>query len=144
MGLQFESKNVKIDELMRQIKTSEFILMKQLTLKALFISAIAAMSMNTQAADDVYGQCIADAENVISVAKKDGSTAAMAIEQKTEVAACMAELTKIEAKYGDKTVGVNPSSVMTPEDRAAWAKLFDAIDAKQYKGVPFLQASYYR
>ncbi|WP_040725425.1 hypothetical protein [Thiomicrorhabdus sp. Kp2] len=118
--------------------------MKQLTLKALFISAIAAMSMNTQAADDVYGQCISDAENIISIAKKEGSTAARAFEQKTDVATCMAELAKIEAKYGDKTIGVNPSSVMTPEDRAKWAKLFDAVDAKQFKGVPFLQASYYR
>jgi ABC-type transporter MlaC component len=118
--------------------------MKNLTLKALFVSAIAAMTMNVQAADDVYGQCIADAENVIATAKKDGSTAAQALEQKTDVATCMAELAKIEAKYGDKTVGLNPSSVMTPEDRAAWSKLFDAIDAKQFKGVPFLQASYYR
>jgi len=118
--------------------------MKQLTLKALFISAVAAMSMNVQAADDVYSQCIADGETVISIAKKDGSEAAMAHEQKTEVSACMAELSKIEAKYGDKTKGVNPSSVMTPEDRAKWAKLFDAVDAKNYKGVPFLQAVYYR
>jgi len=118
--------------------------MKNLTLKALFISAIAAMSMNAQAADDVYSQCITDAENIIATALKEGSTAAQALEQKTEVAACMAELTKIEAKYGDKTVGVNPSSVMTPEDRAKWAKLFDAVDAKQYKGVRYLQATYYR
>ena len=118
--------------------------MKKLTLKALFISAIAAMSMNAQAADDVYGQCISDAENVIATALKDGATAARALEQKTEISACMAELAKIEAKYGDKTVGVNPSSVMTPEDRAKWAKLFDAVDAKGFKGVPYLQAAYYR
>ncbi len=118
--------------------------MKQLTLKALFISAVAAFSMNVQAADDVYGQCIADAEKLIEIGKAEGATAAREYEQKTTVEQCMAELAKIEAKYGDKTKGVNPSSVMTPEDRAAWAKLFDAVDAKKYKGVPFLQAVYYR
>jgi len=118
--------------------------MKQLTLKALFVSAIAVMSMNAQAADDVYNQCISDAENIIATAKKDGGTAARKIKQKTDVATCMGELSKIEAKYGDKTIAKNPSYVMTPDDRAKWAKLFDAIDAKQYKGVRFLQASYYR
>ena len=118
--------------------------MKQLTIKALFVSAVAALSMNVHAADDVYGQCIADAEKVIEIGKKDGGNAAREYEQKTTVEACMAELSKIEAKYGDKTKAVNPSSVMTPEDRAKWAKLFDAIDAKKYKGVRYLQAVYYR
>lgn len=117
--------------------------MKNLTLKALLISAVAAMSMNVQA-EDVYGQCINDAENVIAMAVKEGTTAARALEQKTDVEACMAELSKIEAKYGDKTKGVNPSSVMTPEDRAKWSALFDAVDAKKFKGVRYLQAAYYR
>jgi len=118
--------------------------MKQLTLKALFISAVAAFSMNVQAADDVYGQCIADAEKIIELGTKAGATAAREYEQKTSVNACHKELNKIEAKYGDKTIGLNPHSVMTPEDRTKWAKLFDAIDAKQYMGVPYLQAVYYR
>ncbi|NPA72256.1 MAG: hypothetical protein GXO35_05445 [Gammaproteobacteria bacterium] len=118
--------------------------MKNLTLKALLISAVAAMSINVQAAETTYDQCVADGENVIASAVKSGSEAAEAFEQKTDVATCMAELTKIEAKYGDKTKGVNPSSVMTPEDRAAWSKLFDSIDAKQFKGVRYLQATYYR
>ncbi len=118
--------------------------MKNLTLKALFISAIAAFSMNAQAEASVYDQCIADSEDLIALAVKEGSTAARAFEQKTEVAACMAELTAIEEKYGDKTKGVNPSSVMTPEDRKKWSALFDAIDTKNYKGVRYMQATYYR
>ncbi|WP_373017873.1 hypothetical protein [Thiomicrorhabdus sp.] len=118
--------------------------MKHLTLKALFISAFAAVSLNVQAADDTYSQCLADAEHVIATAKKDGGPAAREIEQKTTVEACMAELDAIEAKYGDKTKGLNPSSVMTPEDRAKWAKLFDAIDAKKFTGTRYNMAAYYR
>jgi hypothetical protein len=120
--------------------------MKNLTLKALFISAIAVLSMNVQAkaTTTTYDQCITDSENLIALAVKEGSTAARAFEQKTDVSACMAELTKIEAKYGDKTKGVNPSSVMTPADRKKWSALFDAIDTKKYKGVRFMQATYYR
>jgi len=117
--------------------------MKKITLKALLISAVAAVSMNAQAAD-TYSLCLADAENVINTAVKEGSTVAQALEQKTDVAACMAELSKIEEKYADKSVGLNPSSVMTPDDRAKWSALFDAVDAKQYKGVRYLQAVYYR
>lgn len=117
--------------------------MKNLTLKALFASAVFALSVNVQAAD-TYEQCIADAENVIATAKKEGGTAARDIEQKTTVDACMAELAKIEAKYGDKTIARNPSSVMTPEDRAKWAKLFDAIDAKKFTGTRYNMASYYQ
>ncbi|MDX1347566.1 MAG: hypothetical protein R3189_04870 [Thiomicrorhabdus chilensis] len=117
--------------------------MKNLTLKALFISAFAALSLNVQAAD-TYGQCVADAENVIATAKKDGGPAAREIEQKTTVDECKAELAAIEAKYGDKTKGLNPSSVMTPEDRAKWAKLFDAIDAKKFTGTRYNMAAYYR
>ncbi|GKT11256.1 MAG: hypothetical protein ISEC1_P0219 [Thiomicrorhabdus sp.] len=117
--------------------------MKKLTLKALFVSAIAAMSMNVQA-EDTYGLCITDAETLISIAGKEGSTAAEAFEQKTDVATCMNELSKIEAKYGDKTIARNPYSVMTPADRGKWAALFDAIDTKKYKGVRYLQAVYYR
>lgn len=117
--------------------------MKKMTLKALFISAAVAMSANVQA-EDVYSQCLADAETIIATAKKDGSTAAKAVEQKTTVEQCFAELDNIEAKYGDKTRAVNPSSVMTPEDRAKWAKLFDSIDAKQFRGTRYLMAAYYR
>jgi len=115
--------------------------MKNLSLKALFVTAMAAFAMNAQASN--YDACIADAEKVISLAMTTGVTAAKDYEQKTTVQECHAELTAIEAKYGDKTKGVNPSSVMTNEDRAKWAKLFDSIDAKEYKGVPFLIAAYY-
>ena len=118
--------------------------MKSLSIKALFISAFAVLSMNAQAADSTYNLCIADADALIAKAKAEGIKAAKAMEQKTTLAQCYEELNAIEAKYGDKTKSVNPSAVMTPEDRAKWAKLFDSIDAKQYKGVPFLQASYYR
>lgn len=118
--------------------------MKHLTIKALFISAVTALSLNVQAADTTYDQCLADAETVIAKAQKDGGPAAREIEQKTTVEACMAELSKIEAKYGDKTKGLNPSSVMTPEDRLAWAKLFDAIDAKKFTGTRYNMAAYYR
>ncbi|MEA3406422.1 MAG: hypothetical protein U9R28_11885 [Pseudomonadota bacterium] len=117
--------------------------MKHLTIKALFISAVAAFSMNVQAAS-TYDQCLADAEAVIAKAQTDGGTAAREIEQATTVDACMAELAAIEAKYGDKTKGLNPSSVMTPEDRLAWSKLFDAIDAKKFTGTRYNMASYYR
>ncbi|MBD3755398.1 MAG: hypothetical protein IE937_07100 [Gammaproteobacteria bacterium] len=118
--------------------------MKHLTLKALFVSAFAVASLNVQAADDVYSQCLADAEHVIATAKKEGGPAARKTEQKTTVEQCFGELNKIEAKYGDKTKGVNPSSVMTPEDRAKWSALFDAIDAKKFTGTRYNMASYYR
>ncbi|MCF6253817.1 MAG: hypothetical protein L3J38_03625 [Thiomicrorhabdus sp.] len=118
--------------------------MKKLTLKALFISAIAVTSMSSQATVNTYQLCLEDASHVINIAVKEGSDAAQAIEQKVDVAACMAELSEIEAKYADQSVGLNPSSVMTPADRAKWAALFDAVDAKQYKGVRYLQAVYYR
>lgn len=117
--------------------------MKHLTLKALFVSAIAAMSLNVQA-NDVAGQCLADAQMLISTAAKDGGPAARALEQKTSVEDCYAEVNKIEAKYGDKTKGVNPSSVMTPEDRKQWAQLMEAIDAKKFTGMNYSFASYYR
>ena len=118
--------------------------MKSLSIKALFISAFAVLSLNAQAADSTYNLCVADADALIATAKKDGIKAAKDYAQKTTLEDCYKELNAIEAKYGDKTKGLNPSAVMTPEDRAKWAKLFDSIDAKQYKGVPFLQASYYR
>ncbi|VAW48507.1 hypothetical protein MNBD_GAMMA04-1731 [hydrothermal vent metagenome] len=117
--------------------------MKNLTLKGLFIAVIATTSMSLQAAN-TYQLCLEDAENVINIAVKEGSNAAEAVEQKVDVAACMTELANIEAKYADKSVGLNPSSVMTPADRAKWAALFNAVDAKQYKGVRYLQAVYYR
>ncbi len=116
--------------------------MKNLTLKVLFISAAAVFSMSAQAS--VYDKCLADATLLIETAREDGIAAAKAIEQQTTVLECHAELSKIEAKYGDKTRGLNPASVMTPEDRLAWAKLFNAIDAKEFQGVPFLQAAFYR
>ena len=118
--------------------------MKHLTIKALFISAVAALSMNAQAADTTYDNCLADAEALIATAIKDGGPAAREIEQKTTVDECKAELTAIEAKYGEKTAGLNPSSVMTPEDRLAWSKLFDAIDAKKFTGTRYNMAAYYR
>ena len=118
--------------------------MKHVTIKALFISAVAAFSMNVQAADTTYDLCIADGEAVIAMAISDGGTAAREIEQVTTVEACKAELAAIEAKYADKSVGLNPSSVMTPEDRLAWSTLFDAIDAKRFTGVRYSMASYYR
>lgn len=117
--------------------------MKHLTIKALFISAVAAMSLNVQASD-VYSQCLADAEALIETAKTKGGTAAREMEQKTTVEACKAELATIEAKYADKSVGLNPASVMTPADRAKWAALFEAIDAKNFKGTRYNMASYYR
>ena len=117
--------------------------MKHLTIKALFLSAVVAVSMNVQA-EDVYGQCLADAEHVISTAKEKGGTAARAIEQTVTLDACKAELSAIEAKYADKSAGLNPSSVMTPEDRLRWSTLFDAIDAKNFKGTRYSMASYYR
>lgn len=117
--------------------------MKHLTLKALFVSAIAAMSLNVQAAD-VASQCLADAEKLIATAAKDGGPAARGIEQASTVEQCYAEVAKIEAKYGDKTKGVNPSSVMSPEDRKQWAQLMEAIDAKKFTGTRYNMAAYYR
>jgi len=118
--------------------------MKHLTIKALFISAVTALSMNVQAADATYDNCLADAELLISTAIKDGGPAARQIEQKTTVDECKAALTAMEEKYADKSVGLNPSSVMTPEDRLAWSKLFDAIDAKKFTGTRYNMAAYYR
>ncbi len=117
--------------------------MKNVTLKSLFMSAIIVVSMNVQAMN-TYQLCLDDAENVINTAVKEGSNAAEAIDQNVDVAACMAELSKIEDKYAGQTAGLNPSSVMSSSDRAKWAKLFDAVDAKQYKGGRYLQAVYYR
>ncbi len=113
------------------------------SIKALFVAAIAAASMNVQAS--VYDDCIADANNIISTTKAKGKDAAQALKQKTTVEQCYGELSKIEAKYADKLKGkaLNPSYVMSKDDRAKWAKLFSAIDAKQFKGVPYLQAAYY-
>lgn len=113
--------------------------MKNLTIKALFLSAM-AVSMSAQAS---YDACVADGDKVIELAKTQGVAAARDYEQKTTVEQCFGELTKIEATYGDKTKGINPYYVMTPADRAKWARLFDSIDAKRYQGVPYLIASYY-
>lgn len=117
--------------------------MKQLTLKALFVAAVATFSLNTQAAESSYEMCVADGDMIVKLAREKGSEAAQAYEQKTSIRECYKELNAIEAAYGDETKGLNPSSVMTPEDRSKWAKLFDSIDAKQYRGTPYLQASYY-
>ncbi len=116
--------------------------MKRLTIKALSIAAIAALSFNVQAS--YYDDCVADGNNIIQIGKTEGAAAAEAHEQKTTLVQCFRELEKIEAKYGDKTKGLNPSSVMTPEDRKKWAVLFDAISAKQFRGVPYLRGVYYR
>lgn len=118
--------------------------MKQLSITALFVSAFAVLSFSAQAADSTYNMCIADADALVVKVKAEGTKAAKEMEQKTTVEDCYKELSAIEAKYGDKAKGLNPSYVMTPDDRAKWSKLFDSIDTKQFKGVPFLQASYYR
>lgn len=117
--------------------------MKQSTLKALFVASLTAIAFNAQAETSKYDMCVADGNTIVKLANEKGSTAAKAYEQKTTVLECYGELDKIEAKYGDKIIARNPSSVMTSEDRLKWAKLFDAIDAKQYRGTPYLQASYY-
>lgn len=117
--------------------------MKKLTLKALIISAVAAFSMSAQAAS-TYDMCLSDASTLIQTAKDKGITAAKALKQKTTVDQCFTALNAIEAKYGKKTLDKNPTYVMTPADRVKWSKLFSAIDAKQYQGVRFLQAAYYR
>ena len=111
------------------------------SIKALFVAAIAAVSLNANAS--VYDDCIADGQAIVKTTKEKGAEAAHELKQKTTVEQCFAELNKIEAKYGDKTKAKNPSYVMTKEDRAKWAKLFSAIDAKQFRGVPYLQAAYY-
>ena len=116
--------------------------MKNLTIKALLISGVTFFSLNAQAS--VYDNCVADGDNIIKITKEKGSTGAQAYEQKTTVQQCYAELEVIEKKYGDKTKGVNPSSVMTPEDRKKWARLFDSIDAKKFRGTTFLMESYHR
>lgn len=122
--------------------------MKQLTLKALFISAVAALSMNVQAADSVYDQCMADGAAVIKLGEEQGGAAAKAYKQKTTVAQCFAELDSIEAPYiaklGEKAKTHNPSYYMTPEDKVKWSDLFASIDAKQYRGVKYLMAVFYR
>jgi len=117
--------------------------MKQLTLKSLFASALVALSVNVQAADSTYDQCVADGNKIVDLTMEKGTEAGRNYEQKTTLKACYAELNNIEAKYGDATKGVNPYSVMDAADRKKWATLFDAIDAKQYRGTPYLMASYY-
>ncbi|MBD3821548.1 MAG: hypothetical protein IE914_04730 [Thiotrichales bacterium] len=126
--------------------------MKHLTLKALFISAVAALSMNVQAAESVYDQCIADGNMVIKLGKEQGAKAAKAYQQKTTVAQCFAELDKlaqapdIEKRAGSKVAVEthNPSYYMTGAEKLQWSKLFSAIDAKQYRGVEYLMGVYYR
>lgn len=116
--------------------------MKKLTLKAILVSAIAVFSLNAQAS--AYDDCVADADNILKITKEKGSTDAQAYEQKTTVKQCYTELENIESTYGDKTKGVNPSSVMTPADRKKWAKLFDSIDTKQFRGTAYMTGAYYR
>lgn len=127
--------------------------MKHLTLKALFVSAVAALSMNVQAAESsVYDQCIADGNKVIELGKTQGAKAAKAYKQKTTVAQCFAELDKLQQKpdilkrAGSKEAVEthNPSYYMTGAEKLEWAKLFAAIDAKQYRGVEYLMGVYYR
>ncbi len=118
--------------------------MKQVTATVLMMFSMLMISTHIHAKESVYDRCVADAEMLIKIGKQDGATAARKYPQKTTVAACMKELAMIEAKYGEKTKGVNPYSVMTPDDRQKWATLFDAVDVKNFKGVRFLQAVYYR
>lgn len=125
--------------------------MKQLTLKALFLSGVAAFTMNAQAST-VYDQCLSDAAQLIEIGIADGLTGAREFEQSVSIDQCKAELTAMEEKYADqwkfekdgKQYVRAPYSVMTPEDRKKWATLFNAIDTKNYLGVRFLMAVYYR
>jgi hypothetical protein len=125
--------------------------MKQLTLKALFLSGVAAFSMNAQAST-VYDQCLSDAAKLIEIGKTEGLTGARAFEQSVTVDQCKAELTAMEEKYADKWKFEKdgkqyvraPYSVMTADDRKKWADLFNAIDTKRFLGVRFLMAVYYR
>lgn len=125
--------------------------MKQLTLKALFLSGVAAFTMNAHAAS-VYDQCISDAKQLIEAGIQGGNTAAREVQQSVTLDQCKAELTAIETKYesqwryekdGKQYVRA-PYSVMTPEDRMKWATLFNAIDTKNFMGVRYLMAVYYR
>ncbi|HEY9017334.1 hypothetical protein [Thiomicrospira sp.] len=125
--------------------------MKQLTLKALFLSGVAAFSMNVHASS-VYDQCVDDAQKLIAAGIEGGNTAAREVQQSTTVDQCKAALTEIEAKYegqfkfekdGKEYVRA-PYSVMTAEDREMWATLFNAIDTKNFMGVRYLMAVYYR
>ncbi|SFR51363.1 hypothetical protein SAMN03092900_0504 [Thiomicrospira sp. ALE5] len=125
--------------------------MKQLTLKALLLSGVAAFSMNAHAAS-VYDQCIADAKLLIEAGIQGGNTAAREVQQATTVQQCREELTRMEVAYesqwryekdGKEYVRA-PYSVMTPEDRLKWATLFNAIDTKNFMGVRYLMAVYYR
>lgn len=126
--------------------------MKHLTLKALFISAVAALSMNVQAADSsVYDQCVADGDMIVKLGKEQGAKAAKAYKQKTTVAQCFAELDKLGAapdilkRAGSKEAVEthNPSYYMTGAEKLQWAKLFSAIDHKQFRGVEYLMGVYY-
>jgi ABC-type transporter MlaC component len=148
--LHFTVKQVRIIDA-REAKPILEYSMKQLTLKALFLSGVAAFSMNAQAAS-VYDQCLSDAAKLIEVGISGGLTAAKQVQQSTTIEQCKAELTAMETKYenkwhyeanGKKYVRA-PYSVMTPEDREKWATLFNAIDTKNYMGVRFLLAVYYR
>ncbi|MBE0492952.1 MAG: hypothetical protein IBX48_01280 [Thiomicrospira sp.] len=125
--------------------------MKQLTLKALFLSGVAAFSMNVHAAS-VYDQCVGDAQKLIAAGIEGGNTAAREVQQSTTIDQCKAALTEIEAKYesqykyekdGKQYVRA-PYSVMTAADREKWATLFNAIDTKNFMGVRYLMAVYYR
>ena len=125
--------------------------MKQLTLKALFLSGVAAFSMNAHSAS-VYEQCVGDAKALIEAGIQGGNPAAQAVQQKTTVEQCKAELTQMEQKYkaqwkftkDGKEYVKAPYSVMTAEDREKWAVLFNAIDTKNFMGVRYLMAVYYR
>ncbi|UQB41456.1 hypothetical protein JX580_07110 [Thiomicrospira microaerophila] len=126
--------------------------MKQLTLKALFLSGVAAFSMNVHASS-VYEQCVSDAKMLIEAGIKGGNTAAREVQQKATLDQCKAELTAMEQKYKSqwkftaadgKEYVKAPYSVMTPEDREKWAILFNAIDTKNFMGVRYLMAVYYR
>lgn len=125
--------------------------MKQLTLKALVLSGVAAFSMNVHAAS-VYDQCVADAKQLIEAGIQGGNTAAQQVQQVTTVQQCREELTRMEVTYesqwryekdGKQYVRA-PYSVMSSEDRLKWATLFNAIDTKNFMGVRYLMAVYYR
>ncbi len=123
--------------------------MKKLTLKALFAAAFALAAANAQAGASVYDQCLQDGEKLIEAAKTQGRNAYEKVKQTTTLDQCKAELTKME-EAAMKRAGVDPKNntknpyvYMTGEERVKWSKLWEAVDAKQGRGVRYLQNAWY-
>ncbi len=47
----------------------------KLTLQALFVAAVAAFTLNVQAAESKYDQCVADGDTIVKLAREKGATA---------------------------------------------------------------------